>query len=510
MPCCNTHGRREQPTTQEVSGTYQSGKLWSNLPFLTGYIFSRNLLKLGTHLLKMGTQKMGSEQSINESENTIYKLLYCPCGRSPFGLTLSDIEMLLKHCLNNNFVRFGQKYFKQTVGVAMGSRIAPPLAIIFMDAVESLLLTSEDSQYQPAAYMRYIDDVLGIWTHGSEKLDEYFRFLNDFHPALQFTIERTDRVDNGCIPYLDTTITVRQDGTYSTELYIKPMAAPIIIHFSSAHPIQCKRSVLYSQLLRAKRLGSDREAQERGMAKIESLFRHNGYPNKLIQSTKHKVLFAHKPHHSTTHQPQRTGNTAEKNRNKTTHKTDTHDTTYISLPYIDDTLARRVDGALKSSGLKARVAWSSGKTVAKHVIRSALDPPPCPAGNKKCNTCEAGLSGRCHTKNVVYKIVCNLCDEPPSFYIGETKRRVRERFNEHLRDAKNKTSKTPFGDHVARRHPESSISSTSFKISIERTCKDVADLKIAESIEIRNQRPNLNTQTSSWPLLHPPAYSLLF
>ena len=22
MPCCNTHGRREQPTTQEVSGTY--------------------------------------------------------------------------------------------------------------------------------------------------------------------------------------------------------------------------------------------------------------------------------------------------------------------------------------------------------------------------------------------------------------------------------------------------------------------------------------------------------
>ena len=82
-----------------------------------------------------------------------------------FGLTIHDIETFLKHCLNNNYVRFGQKYFKQTVGVAMGSRIAPPLAIVFMDAVESLLLTSKDSQYQPATYMRYIDDVLGVWTH---------------------------------------------------------------------------------------------------------------------------------------------------------------------------------------------------------------------------------------------------------------------------------------------------------------------------------------------------------
>ena len=39
-----------------------------------------------------------------------------------FGLTLSDIEKLLQHCLNNNYVRFGQKYFKQTVGVARGVR----------------------------------------------------------------------------------------------------------------------------------------------------------------------------------------------------------------------------------------------------------------------------------------------------------------------------------------------------------------------------------------------------
>ena len=126
---------------------------------------------------------------------------------------------------------------------------------------------------------------------------------------------------------------------------------------------------------------------------------------------------------------------------------------------------------------------------------------------RRCHTCEAGLRSRCHTKNVVYKITCNLCDEKPAVYIGESKRRVRERFNEHLRDAKNKTKNTPLGDHVNFNHPSCSISSSSFKISIERVCKDVADLKIAESVEIRNQKPCLNTQTSSWPLLHPPPYT---
>ena len=52
-------------------------------------------------------------------------------------------------------------------------------------------------------------------------------------------------------------------------------------------------------------------------------------------------------------------------------------------------------------------------------------------------------------------------------------------------------------------HPLCSISSTSFKITIERVCKDVADLKIAESVEIRNQKPCLNTQPHPGPFSIP-------
>ena len=51
-----------------------------------------------------------------------------------FGLTLNDVKTLLEHCLNNNYLRFGKHYFKHTTGIAMGSRIATPLAIVFMNA----------------------------------------------------------------------------------------------------------------------------------------------------------------------------------------------------------------------------------------------------------------------------------------------------------------------------------------------------------------------------------------
>ena len=311
----------------------------------------------------------------------------------------------------------------------MGSRIAPPLAIVFMNAVESLILAS-DKILQPALYMRYIDDVIGIWTHGSQALDEFFHFINHFHKSLKFTIERTDTNPYNQIPFLDTLLTIRPSGIFTTELYIKPMAAPIILHYESAHPKQTKHSVLFSQMLRAMRLGSNSECKNRGIDKIASLFTSNGYPYSLIQRTRHRIMAQRE------RAPQHSRRTSPHNPTREQH-------TYISLPYIDETLARRVKGAVKSTGLPLRIAWKSGKTLANLLTRSALEPPPCPAGNRTCHTCEAGLVGKCHTKNVVYKITCNLCSDISTTYVGETRRSVRERYMEHLRDFKNKTPKLP-------------------------------------------------------------------
>ena len=341
------------------------------------------------------------------------------------SLDLETIEKLISHCLTNNYVRFGQRYFKQNQGIAMGSRIAPPIAIIFMDAIESMMLSSSD--LQPTIYMRYIDDIFGVWTHGIDALDKFFEYLNNFHPSLKFSIERSDQTDKKQIPFLDTIVKIEDNGSLTTELYIKPMASDIIPPFTSANPIQTKKSVLYAQLLRAKRLGSSRSAQDRGMNKIESLFRSTGYPAKMIRKT--KFLVKSRNHRK----PSETRKQSDP----------FSDSTFISLPFIDDHLSGKIESLVKNSKLPVRVAWQSGQTLSEKLTTSALEKPPCPAGNKKCHCCMSGLEGRCHSKNAVYMITCNLCAQKTS-YIGESKRSVRLRFNEHLRDAK---KNTPFGEH---------------------------------------------------------------
>ena len=59
-----------------------------------------------------------------------------------FGMTLSDLRTLLSHVLTNNYVRFGSNIFKQTSGIAMGNRVAPPVAITFMHILETGFMTT--------------------------------------------------------------------------------------------------------------------------------------------------------------------------------------------------------------------------------------------------------------------------------------------------------------------------------------------------------------------------------
>ena len=77
-----------------------------------------------------------------------------------------------------------------------------------------------------------------------------------------------------------------------------------------------------------------------------------------------------------------------------------------------------------------------GHSLKSKLVRSAYLPVPCPGAGKHCNCCEAGLRGKCHTENVVYRMACTLCTKDESFYVGETRRSDRLRYNEHIRDAK--------------------------------------------------------------------------
>jgi hypothetical protein len=75
----------------------------------------------------------------------------------------------------------------QINGTAMGTKMAPSYANIFMGDLEERLLLS--SLKQPLSWFRFIDDVDMKWKHSDKELDEFFEHANSIHPSIKFTQE---------------------------------------------------------------------------------------------------------------------------------------------------------------------------------------------------------------------------------------------------------------------------------------------------------------------------------
>ncbi|XP_043191188.1 uncharacterized protein LOC122364646 [Amphibalanus amphitrite] len=103
------------------------------------------------------------------------------------GLEPNDVTRLLTHCLENNVFEFDNEFYRQRVGIAMGNKVAPPVAIIFMHKFETRAL--DNAVLKPEFYSRYIDDSIGVWTHGRDELNKFLEYLNSIHPRIKFTLE---------------------------------------------------------------------------------------------------------------------------------------------------------------------------------------------------------------------------------------------------------------------------------------------------------------------------------
>ena len=87
--------------------------------------------------------------------------------------------------------------------------------------------------------------------------------------------------------------------------------------------------------------------------------------------------------------------------------------------------------------------------------------------------------------------------------MGETKRPIRLRFNEHVLSAKNKTRDTPIGDHFGSAHRELELQRGVIPLTVEIIQKtgDHPHRKISESLQIRKRKPQLNRNVSSWYIM---------
>ena len=83
-----------------------------------------------------------------------------------------------------------------------------------MDEEETEFLRTQEKT--TLVWLRYIDDILFIWTHVKEHLETFLQELNNFNPDLKFTYESNEKE----IPFLDLKGKLNQ-GKISTDFYIK-------------------------------------------------------------------------------------------------------------------------------------------------------------------------------------------------------------------------------------------------------------------------------------------------
>ena len=77
---------------------------------------------------------------------------------------------------SNNF-EFNGRHYLQKRGTAIGTRMAPSYANIFMDRLERRLI--QNAEVKPLIWWQYIDDIFIVWTEGEDRLKEFINYLNN-------------------------------------------------------------------------------------------------------------------------------------------------------------------------------------------------------------------------------------------------------------------------------------------------------------------------------------------
>ena len=73
-------------------------------------------------------------------------------------------------------------------------------------------------------------------------------------PSIQFTVE--DTRPDGPMPFLDTLVTPKADGTFTTGVYRKPTHTDLYLHWDSHPNLASKYSVINTLTHRAKAMCS--------------------------------------------------------------------------------------------------------------------------------------------------------------------------------------------------------------------------------------------------------------
>lgn len=194
----------------------------------------------------------------------------------------------LSYVLKYNFFEFNGKFYRQITGTAMGTRMAPSFACIFMGYLEKRLIEQLPVDMKPLVWKRYIDDIFVIWPHGVKSLQLFFNFLDSFHGHIKFEYSSSLRTKH--VHFLDTTVYFDNEQHLKTTLHTKPTDNGQLLHNTSEHPFSCKCSVIFSQAIRLRKIISDEADLHFHLCQLKVKLILKGYKGSIIDDLFQKAL----------------------------------------------------------------------------------------------------------------------------------------------------------------------------------------------------------------------------
>ena len=82
--------------------------------------------------------------------------------------------------LTLNSFSFNNEYYRQLGGVAMGSRMGPNYACLFVGYVEQQI-REQYTGFIPQLHKRYIDDIVGTASCQGDELENFIDFVSNFY-----------------------------------------------------------------------------------------------------------------------------------------------------------------------------------------------------------------------------------------------------------------------------------------------------------------------------------------
>jgi hypothetical protein len=159
-------------------------------------------------------------------------------------IKIEAFRSILDLILKNNFFKYNNKFFKQILGIAMGSICGPSIANLFVFLYEKKWLFI----HKPLIYFRFIDDIL-IILKNLEELESL---------KLAFGSLTLNIVIGKSVNFLDLKISINSLTSYiDFSMYFKPTNTFSYLQTTSNHPAHIFKNLIKSLLIRARRICSN-------------------------------------------------------------------------------------------------------------------------------------------------------------------------------------------------------------------------------------------------------------